>query len=154
MHSSMSPTGSTIRNWYKVKTWLDQMLWQIYQKLMLSGFLSGGHLYLIHHLKLFWPHMASTASCRKVAKIQHKFSGFCQKIFFSKHQNKAPLDLKLMNSRTWMTLNSSVLIFQALETSAVSLTSAASATLLASTAFKAQFPQKTSWSLWFDHYWH
>ena len=25
-------TGSAIRNWYKVKTWLDQMFWQIYQK--------------------------------------------------------------------------------------------------------------------------
>ena len=33
-------TGSTIRNWYKVKTWLDQIFWQIYQKLMLSGFLT------------------------------------------------------------------------------------------------------------------
>ena len=53
-------TGSTIRNWHKVKTWLDQMFWQIYQKLMLSGFLSSGNLCLIHHLKLFWPHTGST----------------------------------------------------------------------------------------------
>ena len=29
-------TGCIIRFWHKVKTWLDQMLWQIYQKLMLS----------------------------------------------------------------------------------------------------------------------
>ena len=32
---------------------------------MLSGFLSNGHLCLIHHLKLFWSHAASTASVRK-----------------------------------------------------------------------------------------
>ena len=51
-------TGSATRNWYKVKTWLDQMFWQIYQKLMLTGFLSSGNLFLIHHLKLFWPHTA------------------------------------------------------------------------------------------------
>ena len=43
------------------------MCWQIYQKLMLSGFLSSGHLCLIHHLKLFWTHAASTASIRKGA---------------------------------------------------------------------------------------
>ena len=58
-------TGSAVRNWYKVKTWLNQMIWQIYQKLMLSGFLSSGILCLIHYLKLFWPHAASTASIRK-----------------------------------------------------------------------------------------
>ena len=79
-----SSTGSTIRNWQKVKTWLDQMFWQIYQKLMLSGFLSSGNLCLIHHLKLFWPHVASTAPDRKGAKIQHEFSWFCQKRFFFK----------------------------------------------------------------------
>ena len=58
---------TTFRNWHKVKTWLDQMFWQIYQKLMLSGFLSSGNLCLIHYLKLFWPHGASTASVRKGA---------------------------------------------------------------------------------------
>jgi hypothetical protein len=52
--------------------------------------------------------------------------------FFSKHQNKSIFAIKL---------KSSVVIFWALETSASSLTSAASATSLASTA---QFPQKTS----------
>ena len=77
-------TGSTIRNWHKVMTWLDQMLWQIYQKLMLIGFLSSGNLCLINHLKLFWPHAASTASDRKVAKIQHEFSRFCRKIIIFK----------------------------------------------------------------------
>ena len=32
-----STTGSTIRNWQKVKTWLDQMFWQIYQKANEAG---------------------------------------------------------------------------------------------------------------------
>ena len=36
---------------------------------------------------------------------------------FSKHQNEVTLVLKLLNSRTWITLKSSVVIFQALETS-------------------------------------
>jgi hypothetical protein len=60
-------TGSTIKNCDKVYTWLDQIFWQIYQKLILSGFLSSGNLCLIHHLKLFWPHAASAASDRKDA---------------------------------------------------------------------------------------
>ena len=97
---SKSGTGSTIRFWHKVKAWLDQMFWQMYQKLMLSGFLSSGNLCLIHHMNFFWPHTASTASDRKGGKIQHEFLRFCQKIFFSKYQNK---DLKLLNSRTWKT---------------------------------------------------
>ena len=147
-------TGSAIRNWHKVKTWLDQMFWQIYQKLMLSGFLSSGNLCPIHYLKLFWPHAASTASDRKGAKIQHEFSWYCQKNFFSQHQNKVILVLKLLNSRIRKTLKSTVKIFQALETSPASLTSVASATSLASTASKDQFPQKTSWSWWVDHQWH
>ena len=65
-------------------------------------------------------------------------------IFFSKHQNTVILVLKLLNSNTWMTLKSSVVIFHALETSPDSLTPAASATSLALTASMAQFPQKTS----------
>ena len=79
-----------------------------------------------------------------VPKFNMSFHDSVKKIFFSKHQNKAILVLKSMNSRTWTTLKSSVVIFQALETSAASLTSAASATLLVSTASEAQFPQKTS----------
>ena len=139
----ISFTGSAVRNWYKIKTWLDQMIWQIYQKPMLSGFLSSGILCLINHLKLFWPHVASTAPDRKGAKIQHEFSWFCQKKFFKKKlQNKVILVLKSLNSRTWKTLKSTVVIFQALETSPASLTSVASATSLASTASKAQFPPK------------
>ena len=70
------------------------MFWQICQKLMLSGFLSSGNLCLIHHLKLFWPHTASTASDRKGAKIQHEFWWFCQKIFFK--------NIKIKSSNYWV----------------------------------------------------
>ena len=45
-------------------------------------FLSSGHLCLIHHLKLFRPHVASTPSSRKSAKIQQEFSWFCQNKIF------------------------------------------------------------------------
>ena len=75
-------TGSTIRIWHNVKTCLDQSLWQIYQKLMFSGFLRSGNLCLINELRLFWPHIASTASNRKDAKIQQEFLWFCEIIFF------------------------------------------------------------------------
>ena len=118
---------------------------------MLRGFLSSGNLCLIHHLKLFWPHTPSTASNRKGAKIQHKFWWFCQKIFFSKQQNKV---LKLLNSRIWKPLKSSVVIFQALETSSSSWTSAAFAASAASTASKGQFSQEKVWSWLSDHHWH
>ena len=133
-------TGSTIGFWDKVKTWLDQIFWQIYQKLMLSGFLSSGNLCLIPHLKLFWPQAASAASDRKDAKIRHEFSWFCQIFFFktSKESDISPQIIEFKN------MEDSVVIFQALETSPASLTSAASAISLASTASKAQFPQKHS----------
>jgi hypothetical protein len=62
----------------------------------------------------------------------------------SKHKNKIIFVLKSIISRSRVTLKFSVVIFQALETSAVSLTSAASATSLASTASTALFSQKTS----------
>ena len=45
-------TGSTIKNWDKVKTWLD-LIWQIYQKLMLSGFLSTLKYGINKHACLF-----------------------------------------------------------------------------------------------------
>ena len=70
---------------------------------------------------------------------------------FSNRQIKVILVVKLLNSRAWMTLQSSKVIFQALETSAASLTSVSSATLLASTAFTALFSQKPSWFWLFDH---
>ena len=50
----------------------------------------------------------------------------------------------MLNSRAWMTLKSSVVIFEPLETSAASLTLAASATSMASTASEALFHQRTS----------
>ena len=106
-------TGCTIRIWHNVETCLDQSLWHIYQKLMFSGFLSRGHLCLINHLILFWPHIASTASDRKGAKIQHEFSWFCQKKKNFKTLKKVILVLRLLKSRTWMTMKSSVVIFWA-----------------------------------------
>ena len=54
------------------------------------------------------------------------------------------LVLRLLISRTWTALKSSLVIFQTLITSAASLASVASATSLASTASTALFPQKTS----------
>ena len=122
-------------------TWPDVLT--IYQKLVLSGFLSCGILCLIHYLKLFWHHMASTASERKDAKIQHESSWFFQRFIFSKHREKVILVLELLNSRT------SVVILQALEISPASLTSAASATSLASTASKSpiMWPSQIIWSL-------
>ena len=72
------------------------------------------------------------------AKVQHEFIWVCQ-FFFSKHQNEVIFVLSLLISKTWMTIKSSVVIFQALEISlALSLTLAAFATSLAS---KALFPQ-------------
>jgi hypothetical protein len=62
-------------------------------------------------------------------------------IYFQKKKKNV---LQLINSRSRMTLKSPVLIFQALETSAASLNSAASATSLASTALTALLPHKTS----------
>ena len=78
----------------------------------------------------------------KMLKFKKGFHGSLKKIFFSKHKNKVRLALKLLNSRTWETLKSKVVIFQALETSPASLTSAAYATSLASTASIIKFPQK------------
>ena len=55
--------------------------------------------------------VASAASIRNGAKIQHEFSWFCQKKFFPKHQNIVILLIKLLNSRTWMTLMTSLVLF-------------------------------------------
>ena len=98
-----------------------------------------------------WPQQPLT---EKVLKFNIGFHDSVKNFFFSKHENRIIFALKLMNSRSRMTQKSSVVIFRALKTSAASLTSAASATSLASTASTALFPQKTSWSRWFDHQWH
>ena len=87
-------------------------------------------------------------------KFNISFMILSRELCFLKHQNKVILVLKLLNWRTKTTLKSSVVIFQALKTSPASLTSVASASLLASTASKVQFPQKTSWSWWSDHHWY
>jgi hypothetical protein len=50
-----------------------------------------------------------------------------------------------------MIIKSSLVIFQALKTSAASLTLVSSETLLASTASTALFSQQKSWSWLFDH---
>ena len=52
-----------------------------------------------------------------------------------------------------MVLKSSLVIFQALKTSAASVISLASVASLASTASAALIPQKTSWSRWYDQPW-
>ena len=88
------------------------MFWQIYQKLMLSGFLSSGNLYLIHHLNLFWPHVASSASNRKGAKIQQEFSWFCQKLLFfktSKESDISPKTIEFKNLEDSEVLNSDLI---------------------------------------------
>ena len=59
-----------------------------------------------------------------------------------------------VNSRTWMTLKSSVVIFLGPRTSAASFTWSTPATSLTSTASKTLFHQKTSCSKWLVHPWH
>ena len=81
-------TGSTIRNWDKVKTWLDRMFWQIYQKIMLSGFLSSGSLCLIHYLNFFDLTQSQRPPTEKVLKVNMSFHDSVRKKYFSKHQNK------------------------------------------------------------------
>ena len=81
-----------------------------------------------------WPQQPPT---EKLLKFDLIFHDSTKKLLFSKHQNK-------LNSRTWMTLKSSVVIFEPIETSAASVTSSASITSLASTASTALFPQKFS----------
>ena len=87
-----------------------------------------------------WPQQPPT---EKVLKFNMIFPDSVKKQF----QNKVILVLRLLNSRTWMTLKTSVVIFKPLETFLASLTSAASATS------KALFPQKTSWPWSCDHHW-
>ena len=97
--ASWCSTGSTIRNCDKVKTWLNKIFWQIYQNLMLSGFLSSGNLCLIHNLKLFWPHAASMASNRKCAKNQHEFSWSLKNFFFKTLKDSQIIEFK--NLEDW-----------------------------------------------------
>ena len=96
-------TGSTIRNWDKVNTCVDQMFWQIYQKLKLSDFLSSGNLLCLVFICNFFDLVQS--STEKNAKIQHEFSWFCRKYMCSKHQKK-----NLKNSLIFPTLKCSCFI--------------------------------------------
>ena len=57
-------------------------------KVCICIFLSFGHLTFINQFSKKLHRLASTASDRKGTNIQHEFSRFCQKKFFSKHQNK------------------------------------------------------------------
>ena len=88
--------------------------------------------------------LASTASDRKGAKIEHDISWFYPKMLFIKHQNK--VNFKKMDA--FEVLSSD---FPGLKTSAASLASAASAASLALTAL---FHHTTSCSWCLDHPWH
>ena len=59
-----------------------------------------------------WPQQPLT---EKMLKFNMIFYATVKTFLFSKHQNQVILVLKLLNSRTWITLKSSVVIFQALE---------------------------------------
>ena len=74
-----------------------------------SGFRRFGNLCFINQISKKWHRLASTASDIKGAKIQYDISWFYPKKRF--FQN---IKIKL-NSNAWMTLKSSVVIFQALK---------------------------------------
>jgi hypothetical protein len=80
---------------------------------MLSGFLVE-----IYAWSIIWNFFDLTQPQRplteKVLKFHMSFGDSAKRFFFSKQQNKV---LKLLNSRIWKTLKSSVVIFQALENS-------------------------------------
>ena len=93
--------------------------------------------------------LASTTSNRKGPKTQPDISWFYQKTYLFKTSKYG-----WIQEPGW--LKSSVVICQALETSAASLTSLASITeitSLASIACTSLFPQKPSWSWWVNHPW-
>ena len=77
-------TGSTIRNWQKVKTCLDQMFWQIY--LMFSGFLSSRKP---DYLQLFWPHAVWTASKKNCQNSRKFLLNFCPIFLLNYASNKS-----------------------------------------------------------------
>ena len=81
-----------------------------------------------------WPQQPLTEKVLKFNMIQKLF------------QN---IKIKL-NSTTWMTLKSSLVIFLGLRTSTASITSLASATSLASSTYTSLFHQRTSLSWWLD----
>ena len=112
-----------------------------------SRFRGIGNLSFSDQFLKKWHRLASTASGRKVAKIQHDILWFKQKNVFSKHQNKA----EFKNLDDSLDLNRD---FSGLRTSAVSMTSTASMTSVASMTSTASIHQNIYWSWWLDHPWH
>ena len=109
-----------------------------------SGFRRFGHLSFINQFSKKWHRLASTASDRKGAKIQHDISWFKQKLF--SFQN-----IKFKNLDDSLDLSSD---FPGLRTSAVSMTSTASMTSVASMTSTASIHQNIYWSWCLDHSWH
>ena len=66
-----------------------------------------------HKSNIGRPHQPPT---EKLLKFNFIFHDSVKQNFVSKHQNNVILVLRLLNSRTWMTLKSSVVMFQALKT--------------------------------------
>ena len=83
----------------------------------------------------------------KVLKFNMIFHDSTKTIFFSKHQSKA----KFKKLDDFEVLSSD---FPDLRNLAVSGTSAASTTSMASMTFTASFHQKHYWLWWLDHPWH
>ena len=113
-------TGCTIRFWHKVKTSLEQMFWQIHQKLMLSGFLSRSIIW--NFSDLTQPQQPPT---EKVLKSNMSFHDSFKRFFFQNIQ---------INSWNYWIQESGRL--------SSDLTLAAYATSPASPASKYWFPQK------------
>ena len=91
------------------KICLSSTFWTFSWSMVASGFRSSGHLSFIHQFAKKWHRLASTASNKKkMVNFNMIFHESTKSIFF---QN---IKIKL-NLRTWMTLKSSVVIFQALE---------------------------------------
>ena len=105
------------------------------------------HLSFIKKKSKKWHRLASTASDRKYAKIQHDIFHDFTKHFFSKHQNKA--EYKDLDPSEVLSSD-----FSVLRTSAASMTSSASTTSIASMTSTASFHQTFCWSWWLDHPWH
>ena len=109
-----------------------------------SGFRRFLHLRFINQFSKMWHRLASKASNKKGAKIEHDSSGFYLKVFF---QNMYQTKAEFKNLDDSEVLKSD---FPGLWTSAVSMTSTASTTSTAS----ASFWQKKYWSWWFYCSWH
>ena len=102
-----------------------------------SGFWRFGNLSFINQFSNKWHRLASTASDRKGAQIQHIFMIQTKKIF-SKHQSEP----EFKNLDDSLDLSSDL---SNLRTSAVSINSSASMTSVAS------IHQNIYWSWWLDH---